>query len=195
MSAEAIGNRGGSRVARSRGRPRKPVERHRRPSLRRSMFGYLAYPVDGVVKLAENIAKCIDGRAVSESLGADNMEPDEVRKIIRDSVVEGFQAADVHRTWLAELDRIAANAQDLEALKRAISGYVRQAGIERVEDVARPHLYRPVGTAEGDEPQIVQPAYVDKTDGRLILAGRIRTAPVAASAGKAHSQQVEGSTR
>lgn len=176
-------------MAMSRGRPWKPAERHRRPTLRRSMFGYLAYPVDGVVKLAENVARCIDGRAVSDSIGAGSLEPDEVRKVIRDSVVEGFQTADIHRTWLAELDRIAANAEDLNALKHAISGYVRQAGIERVEDVARPHLYRPVGRAEGGDSQIVQPAYVDKTDGHLILAGRIRPAADEASAGGTRSQQ------
>lgn len=139
-------------------------------------------PRAGVEKLAENIAGCIDKNVITAVLNGVPASPSGINRAIRESVLEGVAASDIHRTWLAELDRIAQNTTSLPALQRAIHAYVRQAGMERVDDLKRAELYRVTGRTKEGVREVVNPAYIDSTDGRLILTGHLRfVAPTAGS--------------
>lgn len=99
----------------------------------------------------------------------------ELKEAFREAVREGISAAEPHRTWIAEIDRIAKNARDLEELRVAISAYLRQAGITRIDDfLVDEERFIMIRKGTG-KPITTQPAYIDEVTGRTILAGRAHT--------------------
>ena len=92
---------------------------------------------------------------------------------LRDAVLEGISAADVHRTWLAEIDRIARNTDDVADLRKAIAAYLRQAGIERVAEFSDETRFVVVPGGGSGARRVIQPAYIDGINRRTILVGRV----------------------
>lgn len=104
-----------------------------------------------------------------------NLTKKELALFFREAVHEGISAAEPHRTWIAEIDRVARNARDIRELRIAISAYLRQAGITRIDDFSVDEE-RFIITRKGDGKVITtQPAYIDEVTGRTILAGRAHT--------------------
>lgn len=129
----------------------------------------LRKPIDGVTHLADSIAGNLSAESL-QRLSAGRSAT--VVAAIRDAVLEGVCDADIHRTWLAEIDRIARNTDDITELRRAISAYLRQAGIERIEEFSDQTRFV-VGLGGGSGAcRVVQPAYIDSITKRTILVGR-----------------------
>jgi hypothetical protein len=101
----------------------------------------------------------------------------QIRSAIRDSlrevVRESIATPGPHRTWLAEIDRIAQSADDIEELRKSISAYLRQAGIKRVDNFHDDEKRFVLLGREG-EAITIQPAYIDTVNNQTILAGRAR---------------------
>ena len=165
---------------------RKRKNANRKPTARKNAEGYPSSlnvanlkrlgvpPGGGVEKLAANISGCIDKNVILTLLNGVPTSPKAINKAIQESVIEGVLEADIHRTWLAELDRIAINATTLADLRRAVAAYARQAGIERIDDPDRLDVYRVTGSLKRGKREVAQPAYIDKVSGRVILTGHLR---------------------
>lgn len=129
----------------------------------------LPQPIGGISVLIGNIIASLtaDPRLPS-SRSATN------RAALRDAVLEGFSTADIHRTWLAEIDRIASNTDNVQDLRKAIGAYLRQAGIERLTEFTDETRFVLVHSNGSGACEVVQPAYIDSVTQRTILAGRAR---------------------
>jgi hypothetical protein len=131
----------------------------------------LAEPIDGIDFLAETLIGKIN---VGSLQWSGNTGPRTIKATIRDAVLEGISAVDIHRTWLAEIDRISRNTEDVQELRNAIAAYLRQAGIERLAEFSDATRFV-VSSDDGVGIYLVtQPAYIDVVTGRTILAGRAR---------------------
>jgi len=129
----------------------------------------LPRPIGGIPSLIGNIIAKLDADPRFPSpRSATN------RAALRDAVLEGFSAADVHRTWLAEIDRIARNTDNIQDLRKAIGAYLRQAGIERLTEFTDETRFVLVQGNGSGACEVVQPAYIDSITQRTILAGRAR---------------------
>ena len=129
----------------------------------------LPRPIGGIPDLIGNIiAELAANPRLPSSRSATN------RAALRDAVLEGFSTADVHRTWLAEIDRIASNTDNIQDLRRAIGAYLRQAGIERLTEFTDETRFVLVQGNGSGACEVVQPAYIDSVTQRTILAGRAR---------------------
>jgi hypothetical protein len=129
----------------------------------------LTRPIGGIPSLIGNIIAKLDADPRFPSpRSATN------RAALRDAVLEGFSVADVHRTWLAEIDRIARNTDNIQDLRKAIGAYLRQAGIERLTEFTDETRFVLVQGNGSGACEVVQPAYVDSLTQRTILAGRAR---------------------
>jgi hypothetical protein len=129
----------------------------------------LPRPIGGITDLIGNIiAELAADPRVPSPRSATN------KAALRDAVLEGFSAADVHRTWLAEIDRIAGNTDNIQDLRRAIAAYLRQAGIERLTEFTDETRFVLVQGNGSGACEVVQPAYIDSVTQRTILAGRAR---------------------
>lgn len=140
------------------------------PGLSKSKRGGLSQPVNGVTHLADSIAGKLSADSL-QRLAAGRSAT--VVAALRDAVLEGISAADVHRTWLAEIDRIAHNTDDVADLRKAIAAYLRQAGIERVAELSDETRFVVVPGEGSGSRQVIQPAYIDGISGRTILVGRV----------------------
>jgi hypothetical protein len=129
----------------------------------------LPRPIGGIPDLIGNIiAELAADPRLPSSRSATN------RAALRDAVLQGFSTADVHRTWLAEIDRIASNTDNIQDLRRAIGAYLRQAGIERLTEFTDETRFVLVHGNGSGACEVVQPAYIDSVTQRTILAGRAR---------------------
>lgn len=140
------------------------------PGLPKSKRGGLPQPVNGVTHLADSIAGKLSADSL-QRLAAGRSAT--VVAALRDAVLEGISAADVHRTWLAEIDRIAHNTDDVADLRKAIAAYLRQAGIERVAEFSDETRFVVVPDGGSGARRVIQPAYIDGISGRTILVGRV----------------------
>lgn len=129
----------------------------------------LPQPIGGISVLIGNIiARLAADPRLPSSRSATN------RAALRDAVLEGFSAADIHRTWLAEIDRIANNTDNVQDLRKAIGAYIRQAGIERLTEFTDETRFVLVQGNGSGICEVLQPAYIDSVTQRTILAGRAR---------------------
>ena len=129
----------------------------------------LPRPIGGIPDLIGNIiAELAADPRFPSSRSATN------RAALRDAVLEGFSTADIHRTWLAEIDRIASNTDNVQDLRKAIGAYLRQAGIERLTEFTDETRFVLVQSTGSGACEVVQPAYIDSVTQRTILAGRAR---------------------
>jgi hypothetical protein len=129
----------------------------------------LPRPIGGIPDLVENIAAKLNADPRFPSArSATN------RAALHDAVLEGFSVTDVHRTWLAEIDRIARNANDIDDLRKAIAAYLRQAGIECLTEFSDETRFVVVQGNGSGACEVIQPAYIDGVTKRTILAGRVR---------------------
>jgi hypothetical protein len=129
----------------------------------------LPRPIGGIPDLIGNIIAVLaaDPRLPSSRSAT-------TRAALRDAVLEGFSTADVHRTWLAEIDRIACNTNNIQDLRSAIAAYLRQAGIERLTEFTDETRFVLVQGNGSGTCEVIQPAYIDGVTQRTILAGRAR---------------------
>lgn len=91
---------------------------------------------------------------------------------LRKQVIASARARTQHVAQLAEIDvalRRGATITDLQAL---VDGWLRQAGVERVEDPRVRDVWESVPSSRDVEVEI--PAYVDTEVGRLVHQGRLR---------------------
>jgi hypothetical protein len=129
----------------------------------------LAKPAASATHLADSIAGKLSAESL-QRLAAGRSAT--VVAAIRQAVLEGVADADIHRTWLAEIDRIACNTDNITDLRRAISAYLRQAGIERVEDFSDETRFVVNSGNRSGACRVTHPAYIDSITKRTILAGR-----------------------
>jgi hypothetical protein len=99
---------------------------------------------------------------------------DKIVVALREAIYKCISNLSPHRAWLAEIDRIARNADSIDELRNGISAYLRQAGIERIEDVPGNEEHFVVSSGQGDTIVMMQPAYVDKETKKTMLSGRAR---------------------
>jgi len=129
----------------------------------------LPRPIGGISDLIGNIiAELAADPRLPSSRSATN------RAALRDAVLEGFSMADIHRTWLAEIDRIACNTDNIQDLRSAIAAYLRQAGIERLTEFTDETRFVLVQGNGSGACEVIQPAYIDGVSRRTILSGRAR---------------------
>jgi hypothetical protein len=150
---------------------------------RKTAFGRLGVyaPRDSIDQLAYFLIGKINVGLITEEAGVEVNEG-VLKRTIHAAVCDSISEANPHRTWLAEIDRIAQSTDDIVELRNAISAYLRQAGIRRSVNFSE-YGERFVVTGNGDgEIEIAHPAYVDEASEKIILAGRARrtNAPSAA---------------
>lgn len=130
----------------------------------------LAKPINGVAYLADSIAGKLAADSLQQLAAGRSAT---VVAAVRAAVLEGISDAGIHRTWLAEIDRIARNTDNIAELRQAISAYLRQAGIERIEEFSDETRFVVVTGADQGACLVTQPAYVDSITKRTILVGRV----------------------
>lgn len=131
-------------------------------------------PRDSFSALADELAAKIDSEFIVEKT-SQSITKSELEEFLRAAVRDCIATVGPHRTWLAEIDRLARNARDLPELRTSISAYLRQAGITRIDDWATDETRFIIGSGKGLI-ETTQPAYVDLATGRTIIAGRARSA-------------------
>jgi hypothetical protein len=131
----------------------------------------LTRPKDSIDDLSYTLVGNVDLNFLHERTGVGERE---IRDTLYNSVRDGISAAGPHRTWLAEIDRIAHNTDDIQELRNAISAYLRQAGISRLKEFQDETRFVLSKGRKGDQIIVTQPAYIDTVSNRTILAGRAK---------------------
>lgn len=91
---------------------------------------------------------------------------------LRKQVVASARARTQHVAQLAEIDVALQRGVNISDLQNLVDGWLRQAGIERIEDPRMPDVWDSVPNSHEVEVEI--PAYVDTEVGRLVHQGRLR---------------------
>jgi hypothetical protein len=151
----------------------------------------LPTPKDSIDDLSYALIGNVDLNFLHEHIGVGERE---IKNILYNSVRDGISAADPHRTWLAEIDRIAHNTDDIRELRNAISAYLRQAGISRLEEFHDKTRFVLARGYKGDQIRVTQPAYIDTVSNRTILAGRAKRVDIPGDPVAEHSAR-EKATR
>ncbi|MFC5954905.1 hypothetical protein ACFP51_10505 [Streptomyces pratens] len=104
---------------------------------------------------------------------------------IRQGVLEAFRTRDEHLARLVESDLEARGSGNrMSSLKWQVS--IRKAllglGVRVVEDSSERELFVVV-EGDGDDFELVRPAYVDQATGKLILSGQLRRVAVIKQSG------------
>jgi hypothetical protein len=157
-----------------------------KPQAKLSRRSTLDAPRNSFVALSEELAAKINSDLIVEKTSQD-ITKSELQEFLRATIRDCIATVSPHRTWIAEIDRLAFNAKDLSELKGSIRSYLRQAGITRIDEFAtdEPRFIVTESKLVREGPaQATQPAYIDTASGRTILAGR------AHRAAKSQSQQV-----
>lgn len=108
---------------------------------------------------------------------------------LRKQVVASARARTQHVAQLAEIDvalRRGATVTDLQGL---VDGWLRQAGIERIEDPSVRDVWE--STPSGRDVEVEIPAYVDTEVGRLVHQGRLRERSVELEPGRSIAEAEE----
>ncbi|MBP1326375.1 hypothetical protein JOF28_001607 [Leucobacter exalbidus] len=91
---------------------------------------------------------------------------------LRKQVVASARARTQHVAQLAEIDVALRRGASITDLQNLVDGWLRQAGIERIEDPRVPDVWDSVPNSREVEVEI--PAYVDTEVRRLVHQGRLR---------------------
>ncbi|WP_141658673.1 hypothetical protein [Carbonactinospora thermoautotrophica] len=128
--------------------------------------------------LGSLVSGCIQDairQAVSEALHDALREAvlPRVLEVVRKAILEGMRARELHLAQLAVLDRYLMTDRPLKTVRNLVDTQLRAAGLRRVATVEDPSLFL-LEDGEGEELEIVVPAYVDVSDGRLVQSGILR---------------------
>lgn len=142
----------------------------RNPAFGRAEVNRPAWSVD---ELAGQFTKKINTDAIMTQISA-KLDRSEIADTLYRAFLEQITTTNIYRTWLAEIDRIVRNAEDITAIRYALSAYLRQAGISRIEDIVANEERFVISGGSGDRIVTTQPAYIDKLSNKTILSGRAR---------------------
>ncbi|MDB4873069.1 MAG: hypothetical protein JWL97_4073 [Gemmatimonadales bacterium] len=129
-------------------------------------------PDEAADLLVERIVESV--RKVATAGRGVGIQPERMEDLLRQVITAALTSTDVHRARLAEIDRLAVNANNIGSLQKGIAAYLRQAGIERIVDTNEISLFRVVPGGSGDFLEVLQPAYRDRETGSMILSGQVR---------------------
>jgi hypothetical protein len=176
-------NRGGKIDDRTEGK--------RVPGGRNAVFvrAQIVAPKASVDELAGQFVKRINFEAVVHEIGT-RLGPGAIEDILYRAFCDEISASGIHKTWIAEIDRISRNTENITEIRNALSAYLRQAGIVRIDDVAIDETRFVVSGGIGNAITADQPAYIDSASNRTILSGRARRISLAddAADGKQEEQ-------
>lgn len=130
-------------------------------------------PKASIDELAGQFVKRINFESIVHGIGT-RLGPGAIEDILYRAFCDEISASGVHKTWIAEIDRISRNATNLTEVQSALSDYLRQAGIIRIEDASTDEKRFVVSGGIGNATIATQPAYVDSASNRTILSGRAR---------------------
>ncbi|MGW2121361.1 hypothetical protein [Streptomyces sp. NPDC001758] len=122
---------------------------------------------------------------------ADRPKQAEIVAALRQGVLEAFRTREQHVALLVESDLDARGSGNrMSTLKWQVS--IRKAllglGVRVVEDAEEQELFVVV-EGEGDQFEIVRPAYVDQATNKLVLSGQLRRVSGAQRTGSADEAQ------
>lgn len=96
---------------------------------------------------------------------------------LRQAVLEAFRTREEYVARMVETDLVAgAPKQSVGGLRRSIRGALLDQGV-RCVDSPEEQEYFVVVEGEGDEFEVLRPAYLDEATGRLVLSGQLRRVP------------------
>lgn len=158
-------------------RPKHQKRRKEKPNFESTSSVFvranIVVPKSSIEELAGQFVKRINFedivRQISTRLGPGAAE-DALYRAFRDEL----SASGIHKTWIAEIDRISRNTENIIDVRSALSAYLRQAGIVRIDDMSVDESRFVVSGGSGDAITTVQPAYIDSASSRTILSGRAR---------------------
>lgn len=124
--------------------------------------------------LTEGVAEALEGSPGEELTGA------EVKDAVRRALIENMQARRTHLAQLAQLAQLAEEQGRHDVLARKIADFRRSTGLKKVMGTEDLSLFRVVsGSPEtGEHATVLKPAFVDETDGRLVVAGEVEFSDV-----------------
>ncbi|MCA2201719.1 hypothetical protein [Streptomyces sp. SMS_SU21] len=131
----------------------------------------LLNPADLLKRFSESAQRLIESIPDEDRPGQKD-----IVSALRQGVLEAFRTREEHLARLVECDLEARGSGNrMSTLKWQVS--VRKAllglGVRVVEDAAERELFVVV-EGDGEQFEIVRPAYVDQATGKLILAGQLR---------------------
>lgn len=142
---------------------------------RKSVFvqAQILAPKSSVDELAGQFVKRINFESVVHEIGT-RLGPGVIEDILYRAFRDEISASGIHKTWIAEIDRISHNAENITEVRNALAAYLRQAGIIRIDDVTIDETRFVVSGGSGNTITADQPAYIDSASNRTILSGRAR---------------------
>lgn len=130
-------------------------------------------PKASIDELAGQFVKRINFESIVRQIGA-RLGPGAVEDALYRAFRDEISASGIHKTWIAEIDRISRNTENIIDVRNALSAYLRQAGIVRIDDTAVDESRFVVSGGSGDSITAMQAAYIDSASSRTILSGRAK---------------------
>ena len=133
-------------------------------------LGDLLKRVDGLGHRQEELGQALMMSDPSSVVAAEAYEG------LRRQVVDAAADRMAHLAQLVQFTHVLANTTSVDQLRKHVDGWMEQAGLDVVDDVAHPatdRLFDVLG-GEGDQLELIEPAYVDARNGRVIRQGRAR---------------------
>ncbi|WP_017586968.1 hypothetical protein [Nocardiopsis ganjiahuensis] len=124
--------------------------------------------------LTEGVTEALGGGPGEDLTGA------EIKDAVRRALIENMQARRTHLAQLAQLSQLAEEKGRHDVLARKIADFRRATGLKKVMGTEDLSLFRVVsGSPEtGEYAAVLRPAFVDETDGRLVVAGEVEFSDV-----------------
>jgi hypothetical protein len=131
-------------------------------------------PVD-VERLSATIEDNL-AEAISQALHATVLPA--LSEQVRKAVVDSMRARDAHLAHLVRIDRAIATSKTITKARHAITAEIESAGLRRVVEPERPEYFEVEPNEDDDAAdwEVLIPAYVEVSSGRLVQHGRARAA-------------------
>ena len=140
------------------------------------MFKKLHAALDGMDRKLEKLELILTLKDPGSSKAADAYEG------LRRQVVASSGERVAHLAHLAQVDSAVQRGEGHDGLRLLLRDLMAQAGVERITDGSRREAFEIVD-GEGDGLEVLQPAYIEPTTGRIVQLGRARAfSPVVAPA-------------
>ncbi|WP_405731166.1 hypothetical protein OG607_32860 [Streptomyces sp. NBC_01537] len=100
---------------------------------------------------------------------------------LRTAVLEATRVREQQLSQLALIDRTAAAAQDLAAVRLRIDAELKRSGLERVltlDNLAPFDVVNPGEHSDSSAFELLVPAYVETSSGRVVQRGEVRQLPM-----------------
>jgi hypothetical protein len=130
-------------------------------------------PKSSIDELAGQFIKRINFEPIISRINA-KLGPGDLEDLLYRAFRDEISNSGLHKTWIAEIDRITRNAENIADVRDALSAYLKQAGIIRIDETVTDETRFTVSGGSGDAIIAIQPAYVDSASNRTILSGRAR---------------------